>query len=136
FLVNGFAANDASSTLRIWERVSTFKYSENAPIVIMNCRADRVDRTEQFAQDVLPYIEAELVVAIGETTSPIKNAYDNGEIPTKAFMDLEGWSTEEILNTIRPYLKDCIVYGVGNIHGAAEPLINLIMKEKLIKKAS
>ncbi|MCM3223920.1 poly-gamma-glutamate synthase PgsB [Bacillus cereus] len=136
FLVNGFAANDASSTLRIWERVSTFKYSDNAPIVIMNCRADRVDRTEQFAQDVLPYIEAELVVAIGETTSPIKNAYDNGEIPTKAFMDLEGWSTEEILNTIRPYLKDCIVYGVGNIHGAAEPLINLIMKEKLIKKAS
>ncbi|MGH0590374.1 poly-gamma-glutamate synthase PgsB [Bacillus mycoides] len=136
FFVNGFAANDASSTLRIWERVNSFKYSEKAPIVIMNCREDRVDRTEQFAQDVLPYIESELVIAIGDTTSPILDAYEKGIIPTKGFVDLEGGTSEKIMDYLRPFLKGRIVYGIGNIHGAATPLIETIMKEILIKKVS
>ncbi|MFK4307389.1 poly-gamma-glutamate synthase PgsB/CapB [Bacillus sp. RC242] len=134
FFVNGFAANDASSTLRIWERVDSFGYSNLAPIVIMNCRPDRVDRTEQFARDVLPYIKADVVIAIGDTTSPITAAYEAGNIPTKEYWDLEGWSTNEIMTRMRPYLKDRIVYGVGNIHGAAEPLIDMMMEEQIGKK--
>ncbi|MED3324668.1 poly-gamma-glutamate synthase PgsB [Bacillus thuringiensis] len=121
FFVNGFAANDASSTLRIWERVESFGYSNLAPIVIMNCRPDRVDRTEQFARDVLPYIKAEVVIAIGDITSPITASYEAGNIPAKEYWDLESWSTNEIMTRMRPYLKNRIVYGVGNIHGAAEP---------------
>lgn len=121
FFVNGFAANDASSTLRIWERVSSFKYSDKAPIIIMNCRADRVDRTEQFARDVLPYIEAEILLAKGETTAPIKDFHEKGVIPANLFVVLEGWSTEEIMNAMRPYIRGRIVYGIGNIHGAATP---------------
>ncbi|WP_440614937.1 poly-gamma-glutamate synthase PgsB, partial [Bacillus subtilis] len=49
--VNGFAANDASSTLNIWKRVKEIGYPTDDPIIIMNCRADRVDRTQQFAND-------------------------------------------------------------------------------------
>ncbi|MED3683965.1 poly-gamma-glutamate synthase PgsB [Bacillus thuringiensis] len=135
FFVNGFAANDASPTLRIWERVSSFKYSEKAPI-IMNCRADRVDRTEQFARDVLPYIEAEILLAIGEATAPIKNFHEKGVIPANLFVDLEGWSTEEIMNAMHPYIRGRIVYGIGNIHGAATPLINTIIKEELVSQVS
>lgn len=136
FFVNGFAANDPSSTLRIWERVSSYKYSEKAPIIIMNCRADRVDRTDQFAKDVLPYIEAEVLLTIGETTAPIKNFHEKGLIPAKLFIDLEGWSTEEIMNAIRPYMKGRIVYGIGNIHGAAILLIDAIIKEELVSQVS
>lgn len=69
--VNGFAANDASSTLNIWKRVKEIGYPTDDPIIIMNCRADRVDRTQQFANDVLPYIEASELILIGETTEPI-----------------------------------------------------------------
>ncbi|MDA2178519.1 poly-gamma-glutamate synthase PgsB [Bacillus cereus] len=136
YFVNGFAANDASSTLRIWERVSSFKYSEKAPIIIMNCRADRVDRTEQFARDVLPYIEAEILLAIGETTAPIKDFYEKGLIPANLFVDLEGRSTEEIMNAMRPYIRGRIVYGIGNIHGAATPLIDAIIEEELVSQVS
>ncbi|MBM7703093.1 poly-gamma-glutamate synthase PgsB [Metabacillus iocasae] len=135
FLVNGFAANDASSTLRIWERVDSMNYSEKLPIVIMNCRPDRVDRTEQFAADVMPYIEADIMIAIGQTTSPIADAHARGELPTKEFWDMEDASTEEILNRMKPYLQDRIVYGVGNIHGAAEPLVEAIIEMKSMKKA-
>ncbi|WP_374988817.1 poly-gamma-glutamate synthase PgsB [Priestia megaterium] len=128
FLVNGFAANDAASTLRIWERVGEIGYSVDSPIVIMNCRPDRVDRTEQFARDVLPYIKTDILVLIGETTSPIMDAYNEGKIPVKEIWDLEGHSTEEIFNKLRPELHNRMIYGVGNIHGAAEPLIE-VMKE-------
>jgi len=128
FLVNGFAANDAASTLRIWERVGEIGYSVDSPIVIMNCRPDRVDRTEQFARDVLPYIKTDILVLIGETTSPIMDAYNEGKIPAKEIWYLEGHSTEEIFNKLRPELHNRMIYGVGNIHGAAEPLIE-VMKE-------
>jgi gamma-polyglutamate synthase len=126
--VNGFAANDAASTLRIWKRVETFGYSDLLPIIIMNCREDRVDRTEQFAKDVLPYIKAEIVITIGETSDPIIEAYKQGRIQTKEIWDLTGWETDSILDKLLPHTEHRIVYGIGNIHGAAEPLIEEIMK--------
>ncbi|MFP7484439.1 poly-gamma-glutamate synthase PgsB [Priestia filamentosa] len=135
FFVNGFAANDASSTLKIWERVSELGYSTNHPIVIMNCRDDRVDRTIQFAEDVLPYIPSEIVIAIGGTTSPISDAYERGDLDTNQYFDLEGYSTEEIIEELKPYLKGRVVYGVGNIHGSGEPLIEAINNMQSVRKA-
>ncbi len=134
FLVNGFAANDAASTLRIWERVGEIGYSVDSPIVIMNCRPDRVDRTEQFARDVLPYIKTEILVLIGETTSPIMDAYNEGIIPAKEIWDLEGYSTEGIFDKLRPELHNRMIYGVGNIHGAAEPLIEAMKNYEHIEE--
>ncbi|MGG1911774.1 poly-gamma-glutamate synthase PgsB [Priestia megaterium] len=134
FLVNGFAANDAASTLRIWERVGEIGYSVDSPIVIMNCRPDRVDRTEQFARDVLPYIKADILVLIGETTSPIMDAYNEGIIPAKEIWDLEGYSTEGIFDRLRPELHNRMIYGVGNIHGAAEPLIEAMKNYEHIEE--
>ncbi|MGG0341922.1 poly-gamma-glutamate synthase PgsB [Priestia megaterium] len=134
FLVNGFAANDAASTLRIWERVREIGYSVDSPIVIMNCRPDRVDRTEQFARDVLPYIKTDILVLIGETTSPIMDAYNEGIIPAKEIWDLEGYSTEGIFDKLRPELHNRMIYGVGNIHGAAEPLIEAMKNYEHIEE--
>lgn len=134
FLVNGFAANDAASTLRIWERVREIGYSVDSPIVIMNCRPDRVDRTEQFARDVLPYIKTDILVLIGETTSPIMDAYNEGIIPAKEIWDLEGYSTEGIFDKLRPELHNRMIYGVGNIHGAAEPLIEAMKNYEYIEE--
>ena len=89
----------------------------------MNCRADRVDRTQQFAEDVLPYIEASELVLIGETTEPIVKAYEAGKIPADKLFDFEHKSTEEIMFMLKNKLEGRVIYGVGNIHGAAEPLI-------------
>jgi poly-gamma-glutamate synthase PgsB/CapB len=134
YFVNGFAANDAASTLRIWERVGEIGYPIDSPIVIMNCRHDRVDRTEQFARDVLPYIEADILVLIGEVVSPIMDEYNNGSIPAKQVWNFEGYSTEAIFNQLKPELQNRVVYGIGNIHGAAEPLIEAMHdKQKSVK---
>ncbi|MCM2677582.1 poly-gamma-glutamate synthase PgsB [Alkalicoccobacillus plakortidis] len=130
YFVNGFAANDASSTLSIWDRVKQIGYPTEKPIVVMNCRADRVERTEQFALDVLPYIKAEHLVLIGETTSPIVQEFEKGNLPYEQFHNLEHFTTEEIMDILIPISEGRTIYGIGNIHGAAEPLIEQL---KLVK---
>lgn len=89
----------------------------------MNCRADRVDRTIQFANDVLPYIKTKELILIGETTEPIVRAYEEGKIPADTLHDLEYKSTDEIMDVLKTRMQNRVIYGVGNIHGSAEPLI-------------
>ncbi|MFB4166284.1 poly-gamma-glutamate synthase PgsB, partial [Alteribacillus sp. JSM 102045] len=132
--VNGFAANDASSTINIWERVKMLGYPTDEPVVVMNCRADRVDRTEQFAEDVLPYIPCKTLVLIGETTSPIVDSYNAGRIPADILLNLEHQDTGEIVQALEPYMSNTVLYGVGNIHGAAEPLVEELQKIKAQKE--
>jgi gamma-polyglutamate synthase len=125
YFVNGFAANDAASTLNIWERVKMLGYPAKDPVVIMNCRPDRVDRTEQFARDVFPHMEIGTLVVIGQTTRPVIEAYEAGLIRCGEILDLEDQPTEVIVDAIRDKLDGRCVYGVGNIHGSAEPLCEI-----------
>lgn len=136
YFVNGFAANDATSTLNIWERVTELGYPVDQSVVIMNCRADRVDRTQQFARDVLPYIDGigDLVL-IGETTSPIVDAYNEGLIKANELHNLENKSTEQILEVLEGKLSNRVIYGVGNIHGSGEPLIEALQSYRVKKLA-
>ncbi len=102
----------------------------------MNCRADRVDRTQQFARDVLPYIDGigDLVL-IGETTSPIVDAYNEGLIKANELHNLENKSTEQILEVLEGKLSNRVIYGVGNIHGSGEPLIEALQSYRVKKLA-
>lgn len=123
YFVNGFAANDAASTLNIWQRIKELGYPTENPMVIMNCRADRVDRTEQFAADVLPHIEMEFLVVVGQSIDPIRQAYQEGKIPAQELLDLEDCSAEEVIEQIKDKIAGRVIYGVGNIHGTGQPLI-------------
>ena len=129
--VNGFAANDPQSTVNIWERVKKLEYNTEDPIVIMNCREDRVDRTEIFVSDVFPKIQTHTLVAIGEVSEPITTAFNNGQFPNvKNYINLEYAEPDKIMETLNPLLKDRMVFGVGNIHGQGEAFI-----EKLLSMA-
>ncbi len=123
YFVNGFAANDPSSTINIWKNVVSQGYSAKSPIVVMNCREDRVDRTIQFADDVLPHIPMDKLVLIGEKAEPIKNAVRSGRLKVNQIIDLQGKSTDEIYGTLIEIASNNIIYGIGNVHGAAEPLV-------------
>lgn len=136
FLVNGFSANDPESTIKIWERVQALSYPTDDPIIIMNARFDRVDRTEQFVEDVLPRIKADTLVVIGATTDPIENAYKEGNFPVKNLLNLEGSSTEEIVQALQPFLTGKTIYGIGNIHGSAEELVEYLERNKIKEAAS
>lgn len=123
YFVNGFAANDPVSTLNIWERIKSQGYPTKYPIILMNCRADRVDRSIQFATDVLPYLPIDTLVLIGEEVDPIKNAVKSGKLKVNQLVELQGKSTDEIYETLFEITSNNVIYGIGNIHGAAEPLV-------------
>lgn len=129
YFVNGFAANDPQSTLKIWERVLEMEYASQNPIVVMNCRPDRVDRTKQFADDVLPHMQIGTLISIGGITEPITTAFNDGKLSNvDTYLDLENASTSEIIETIYPLLQDTLVYGIGNIHGSGEPFIESLLE--------
>lgn len=136
YFVNGFAANDPFSTLQIWDRLHLLGYPTKKPVVIMNCREDRVDRTIQFARDVLPHLKMDTLVVIGQAVSPITDAYSKGYIRAKNLLNLENQPTNVIFEAIQEHSTHQIIYGIGNIHGAAEPLCILFeqMQERVVEK--
>lgn len=128
--INAFAANDPSSTLNIWNRILKQGYSSKNSVIIMNCRNDRVDRTIQFVEDVLPHIDISTLILIGTTVGPVLNAVNNKLIKVDELLNLEHQTTTEVFHVLEKKLNNNIVFGLGNIHGAAEPLIELIVDEE------
>lgn len=122
--VNGFAANDPVSTINIWKNVVQQGYPAERLIVLMNCRDDRVDRTIQFSEDVLPYLPIATLVLIGTRTEPVKEAVRAGRIQVNQVIDMQGEKTEAIYEQLFELADNNIIYGIGNVHGAADPLID------------
>jgi len=123
--VNGFAANEPSSTLAIWDKIKeTLPNTEN-PIVLFNGRDDRVDRTDQFIEDCFPYLsEKATLVAMGEGSDRIQKAIDSGKLPNiRQFVDLSDLEIDELIERLYSMSKNRILYGIGNIHGDADILL-------------
>ena len=118
WLVNAFAANEPTSTLEIWKSLAEDGLPMELPIVVMNCRSDRVDRTYQFARDCLPKLGKIQLVVIGENTQPIDRAYRKGKIPNvKHYINMKNKSIRYIMNEITPMLDGHVLFCIGNIHG-------------------
>ena len=115
YFVNAFAAIDATSTLAIWQRVKDLGYLNDKVAVIMNCRQDRMDRTMQFAEDVLPLMPAisSFVWVRGQNRS---DAYHKGMIITEEFITFKGEMSSP-LQRVEVRIAGKVIFGVGNIHG-------------------
>ncbi|RNA67751.1 poly-gamma-glutamate synthase PgsB [Alteribacter keqinensis] len=135
YFFNGFAANDATSTLSIWDRVKDLDYPMNHRTIVMNCRDDRMDRTLQFIDHVLPHLDADTLVLIGRGTSPIVQAHNEGKLPYENLINLEKKSVEAIMAELEKLPGDSVLYGIGNIKGRGEELAEAI-EERKIKEVS
>ncbi len=131
YFVNGFAANDPDSTLMIWEHIRAGGYPTHNPMVIVNCRPDRVDRTLQFAEDVLPQMQIDILVAMGEAVKPITEGVNTKKISPQEYINAEGLSPLEVYKIAKKYFLNRIIFGFGNIHGGGEELVDLIIHGKL-----
>lgn len=126
FFVNGFAANDPVSTLQIWDYVKHRGCPEDNLIVLANCRGDRGDRTRQMAEDVMPFIPCKTVMAVGKNTKPITDAYHKGKFKAE-YLNLDSARPEKVIEEIEKRLGGAVVFGIGNIHGIGEELIEGLM---------
>lgn len=128
YFVNAFAANDPNSTLFIWNHITSLGYLTKNPMIILNCRPDRVDRTIQFVEDVLPYMEIDILVAMGQVTTPVTEAVSKNLIIANKYINLQDMSPEETFDGIKKYINGRVTYAIGNIHGGGEELVDMIVE--------
>ena len=127
WLVNAFAANEPASTLEIWDCISDTGLPMEDPVVVMNCRPDRVDRSIQFARDCLPLMGKIRLVVIGEKAEPIDHAYHRGKLPNVTdYHNLANRSVRAIMQELTPMLNDHVLFCIGNIHGIGEEFLESV----------
>lgn len=136
YFINGFAASDATSTLDIWDEVEYLGYSTENAVIIVNCHPDRLDLTRQFASEVLPVLSADLILLIGEGTSPICEAYEKGLIPANELYNCGKMKMEQVMEIIAEDLSGRIIFGIGNFNDLAEETIHLIDEYKITQRVS
>ncbi|NJP38485.1 poly-gamma-glutamate synthase PgsB [Bacillus luteus] len=122
YFFNGFAANDATSTRNIWNKILASGYRHRHKAVIMNCRDDRVDRTIQFAEEVLPELKMDTLIVAGKAVQPIVRAYEEGSIQVNKLINLEKADTEEVIDELKKLPDETLLYGIGNIHGGGQEI--------------
>ncbi|PQO36807.1 poly-gamma-glutamate synthase PgsB [Blastopirellula marina] len=116
--VNGFAANDPESTERIW-KMALERYPEvERRVMVVNCRQDRPDRSQQLGQSVTKWPPADFYVLIGTGTYIFaKTATEAGIDPLKLVF-AEDLPAPDIFETLLEYSgKTSLIMGIANIGG-------------------
>lgn len=121
--VNGFAANDPVSTEQLWNMALTKYPGRSTKIILVNCRADRPDRSLQLGQELPRWEAPDFVVAMGTGT------YLFGRAAVKAGLDpsrleiVEDAGEDQIFERVVGLIDDsALIFGMGNIGGQGLPL--------------
>lgn len=116
--VNAFAANDPESTGRIWREAAARFSTAQKKIALVNCRADRADRSRQLGEACLSWGLADHYVLIGNGTYIFaKAAIDEGLDPGRITY-AEDRRTEEVFETLVDLSGgSALIIGLANIGG-------------------
>ena len=124
YLVNAFAANEPESSLEIMQKVRESTLPQKDLVLILCCRDDRVDRSHQFSEDFLPYVQAKTMLVIGTGALEIIHAFKKGMYPgIEECIDLSGQKADVIIDEVHELMSNNIFLCAGNIHGSAEEFL-------------
>ncbi len=125
--VNAFAANDPDSYVVIWKLIAPFMTAGKRVVVVVNCRKDRVQRTESMAELISQKIRADHFVLVGELTTALEHRARALGLPGSKISNLVGASAEEVYEKILSTSEShAIVIGIGNIVGFGEDIVTHI----------
>ncbi|MEM1029649.1 MAG: poly-gamma-glutamate synthase PgsB [Myxococcota bacterium] len=130
--VNAFAANDPISTRQLWRLASRRAGPVARCVALMNCRADRPDRSQllgdAFADwgkgdDDLPGVDH--VVVMGTGTFLFADAAVRAGLDPAKLVFAEGFTTDEIFERVVALCgTSALVLGMGNIGGGGLELVS------------
>ncbi|MDB4537780.1 poly-gamma-glutamate synthase PgsB [Akkermansiaceae bacterium] len=116
--VNGFAANDPESTLRIWQMALDRHPDVEKKIAIFNCRADRPDRSRQLGEVVGSWPAADHYVLMGTGTYIFAKAAIRSGVDPMKIVFAENKRTEEIFEAcVQISGESSLIMGMANIGG-------------------
>jgi len=117
---NAFAANDAQSTLMIWNMLKNEIGLNRPRIILLNTRHDRMDRARQLTGMLGKNINDEIdyLFLIGQSTDVVKDLSISEGVNRKKIINL-GWTNpalifEKILSRTE---KKSTVFAIGNMGG-------------------
>ena len=122
--VNGFAANDPESTEMIWN-ISLERHQEvDRRVMVVNCRADRPDRTLQLAENITKWVSADYYILIGSGSYPLMRKAVDGGIDSSCIIFAERQSVAQIFEELLSISGHRTLFvGVGNIKGPGLELV-------------
>jgi poly-gamma-glutamate synthase PgsB/CapB len=126
-LVNTLAANDPDSIALLWRATVNRKVER---IVLVNCRADRTDRSRQLAELCARELEADYYVASGGLTGVfVRKATQEGIARTKV-IDAGDRPVAEVYRVVRDLVRgDAMVFATGNVVGYGGELIEYFSRK-------
>jgi poly-gamma-glutamate synthase PgsB/CapB len=122
--INAFAANDPESTGRIWDMIVSRYAHLDRHIAVVNCRADRPDRSAQLAEAAMHWRPADHYVVTGTDTDAFTRraealGMDRGRVTT-----VHNPTAAGLVETVARHAGDsALVMGMGNIAGPGFDLV-------------
>lgn len=126
-LANGFAANDPESTHELWKKIIKEYPTADALIGLVNCRADRGDRSRQMAEAIVDWQAPLAILAIGSGTDYFLKTIDKTKSEKLTLINAEAWAVNKILDEIVSIGKNAnhiLAIGVCNIAQIGFELVN------------
>lgn len=122
--VNAFAANDPDSYVIIWNMLKSRFHDQKKVVVLVNCRKDRIQRTESLAELIAKNLPADHFILVGEFTTALLNRAVALGLPATKISNLAEELPEEVFQKVVSLTdRSSIVIGIGNIVGFGEEIL-------------
>lgn len=123
--VNAFAANDPDSTVLIWNLVTKVLEPDRKKIVLVNSRADRIQRSEQLGVLIAKNLPADAYFLAGDFTKVIEDeavrlGLDESKIQNMGTAPVAGIFEKTLEHT----RKRSMVFAIGNIGGIGQEIVD------------
>ena len=120
---DGFAANDPESSAMLWDMLHE-RYPDLARrILVVNCRADRIDRSRQLGEMMASRVLADRYVLVGSETRAASHQAVRGGVEPERIFDCQGAGAEDVLALLLAAVEGpTLIVGMGNIKGIGEEL--------------
>ena len=130
--INGFAANDPDSYLRVWRRLGLQDYSEQV-FILMNIRSDRQRRSKDLAPLLGHQMKAAGYLLIGNETALFADMLRRNGVPKSTIFDLHGLAAPQLWDRICELGQgQATVFGMGNIAGIGNQLLDHLRPQEAV----
>ncbi len=128
--INGFAANDPESTGKIWEMVLQRYGQRRKRVAVVNCRADRADRSRQLAEACVTWTPADHYVVVGSATKLFSQRALSMGMRSNQLTCVENVSKPRLVEAVEKIAgSTALVMGMGNISGPGLDLVQHYRKQ-------
>jgi len=127
--INGFAANDPESTGQNWNMLVDRFRDVDRHIALVNCRADRAERSVQLADACLRWKPAHHYMVIGTATDVFARRALSQGLSRERITCVESAHGEQLFGAISQRIdRSGMVMGMGNISGPGMEMVELFRR--------